>query len=66
MRLSVDPDRCEGHGLCEAAAPGLIQLSDDVRPVLLVEGDLPAELDEQACEAASCCPVAALTITRSF
>lgn len=63
MRISVDPDRCEGHGQCEAAAPELIHLGDDARPVFAVQGDLPTELNGQAREAASCCRIAALTIT---
>ncbi|MHA6622977.1 ferredoxin [Pseudonocardia sp. DLS-67] len=29
MRVDVDRDRCEGHGLCEQVAPGVLELDDD-------------------------------------
>jgi len=28
-RVSVDPDRCEGHSLCEGIAPDLFEVGDD-------------------------------------
>jgi ferredoxin len=29
MRIGLDRPRCEGHGLCEEAAPALMHLDDD-------------------------------------
>lgn len=61
MRIELDRPRCEGHGLCEEAAPGLMHLDDDgelVIDVELVEGqDL-----EDAKVAVRICPVAALKL----
>jgi len=37
MRITVDRPRCEGHGLCEEAAPDLMHLDDEGELVLDVE-----------------------------
>ena len=28
-RVFVDPDRCEGHSLCQGIAPGLFEVGED-------------------------------------
>jgi ferredoxin len=60
MRIDVDSDRCEGHGLCAAQAPEVFELDDDALVHLRVAGDIPAELRDSAARAAGVCPVAAL------
>ena len=63
MDLIVDFDRCEGHGLCELAAPSVYRLDDEGELHLLVPGqDLPAELETAAAAGARACPVAALRL----
>jgi ferredoxin len=61
MRIELDRPRCEGHGLCEEAAPALMHLDDDGELVLdvpeLDDGDLAA-----ATAAVRVCPVAALRL----
>lgn len=39
MKVTVDPDRCQGHTLCSIAAPTVFRLRDD---------DGHAEVDEPA------------------
>lgn len=61
MKILVDRPRCEGHGLCEEAAPGLMHLDDDGYPVLdhdEVAGDQLAAANA----AVRVCPVAALRL----
>lgn len=61
MKLSIDMTRCEGHGLCEEAAPHLIRLNDDGDPEFLTK-----EIDGHEAEARSAvriCPVAALRLS---
>ncbi|MFH5823396.1 ferredoxin [Georgenia sp. AZ-5] len=60
MKIILDRPRCEGHGLCEEAAPQLMHLDDDGELVLDVE-TVDAELDA-AKAAVRVCPVAALRI----
>ncbi|MGH3352346.1 MAG: ferredoxin [Nocardioides sp.] len=61
MKIVLDRPRCEGHGLCEEAAPELMHLDDDGELVLDVE-DLEPDTDAAtaANAAARVCPVAAL------
>ena len=64
MRLVLDRPRCEGHGLCEEAAPRLLHLDDEGE--LVIDHD---ELDEGSADAAAAsaairvCPLAALRLT---
>ena len=61
MKIALDRPRCEGHGLCEEAAPQLMHLDDDGELVLDRE-----EIDEAEAALANAavrvCPVAALRI----
>jgi ferredoxin len=63
MKILLDRPRCEGHGLCEEAAPGLLHLDDEGELVLDTE-----EVQEGTPEAAAAsaavrvCPVAALRL----
>lgn len=64
MKIVLDRPRCEGHGLCEEAAPSLMHLDDDGELVLdRAEFD---DADSAALGAANAavriCPVAALAL----
>jgi ferredoxin len=61
VRIDVDQDRCEGHGLCEDKAPEVFTVDDEGRVVYHFEGtEVPDELVEEARAAVAVCPVAAL------
>ena len=61
-QIKLDRPRCEGHGLCEEAAPHLMHLDDDGELILditdIQDPDLAAAQD-----AVRVCPVAALKLT---
>lgn len=59
MRIELDRPRCEGHGLCEEAAPQLMHLDDDGELILDVP-EVPEDQVESAHAAIRVCPVAAL------
>ena len=62
MKITVDRVKCEGHGLCEEAAPQLMHLDDDAELVIDVE-DVTEQADIEAAQAAArVCPVAALSL----
>lgn len=62
MRIELDRPRCEGHGLCEEAAPQLMHLDDDGELIIDVSEVDGADTDA-ARNAVRVCPVAALTLT---
>lgn len=64
MKIIVDHERCEGHGLCEASAPEVYQLDDEGELHLLVE-EVPDRLEDAASAGAWACPVAALRVEQS-
>jgi len=64
MRIIVDYERCEGHGLCETSAPQVYQLDDEGNVHLLVE-EVPGHLENAAAAGARACPVAALRVQMS-
>lgn len=61
MRVIVDQDRCEGHGLCTQSAPMIFSFDDDGDLVNeFADADVPQDLTGVAREAIDVCPVAAL------
>ena len=63
MKVRVDYQRCEGHGMCERAAPALFRLDEAGMLIAAYEGrTIPPELEEAADEAVRLCPVAALAL----
>lgn len=59
MQVRVDHDQCEGHGKCQAAAPGVFELRDDDLSYVLVE-EVPQALREQVERAIRLCPKQAI------
>ncbi|MBY6364619.1 ferredoxin [Rhodococcoides corynebacterioides] len=65
MRIEVDQERCEGHGLCEERAPQVFTLDDEGNLSYAFDGqDVPADRVDEAESGAVVCPVAALKIVR--
>ena len=61
MRIVVDTDLCQGHGVCENEAPGLFEVGRDHQVVVLESA--PSEDHHAELEAAvRFCPTHALTI----
>jgi ferredoxin len=62
MKLRVDPDKCQGHTLCAMRAPSLFTLDDIDGHSTAIEGDIPAELEDEAMEAVNSCPEQAIEV----
>jgi ferredoxin len=61
MRIVVDRDLCDGHGMCEAIAPAYFELDDDDLMTVLVES--PPESERSTVHAAvQACPALALSL----
>lgn len=62
MKIVLDRPRCEGHGLCEEAAPHLMHL-DDAGDLVIDVDEVHDAADVEAAKAAvRVCPVAALRV----
>ncbi len=61
MRIEVDRDLCDGHGMCEAMAHEFFELDDD--EVMHVLDESPPESERAKVHAAvQSCPALALTL----
>jgi ferredoxin len=61
MRIVVDRDLCDGHGMCEAMAHEYFELDDD--DTMTVLDDSPPESDRAKVHAAvQSCPALALSL----
>jgi len=61
MRIVVDRDLCDGHGMCEAMAHEYFELDDD--DVMTVLDESPPESDRGTVHAAvQACPALALSL----
>lgn len=61
MRVIIDNDRCEGHGLCTQTAPDVFSFHDDGDLVNeFADTDIPDDLVTATSDAIDVCPVAAL------
>lgn len=62
MKVTVDEDRCRGHGMCLTMCPEIFSLSDDGYAVADPE-DVPTQLQDSAREAVANCPERAIIET---
>lgn len=62
MRILYDRDACQGHNRCYLLAPELFDVDDEGYAILLVQGDVPAALEDKARLAADNCPEYAITL----
>jgi sterol 14-demethylase len=61
MRIEVDRDRCQGHGVCESEAPALFSVGKQGELTVLDERP-PAEQRAALEQAVKYCPTHALSI----
>ncbi|CPR11430.1 ferredoxin [Mycobacterium bohemicum DSM 44277] len=59
MRVSVDDQRCRGHGVCVTLCPEVFSLTDDGYAVAIT-ADVPTESEVATREAIDCCPEQAI------
>ncbi len=59
MKVTVDADRCRGHGMCLTLCPDVFSMTDDGYAVADPE-EVPAGLEDAANEAITNCPEQAI------
>jgi ferredoxin len=62
MRVTVDEDRCRGHGMCLTLCPEVFQMTDDGYAVA-DPSEVPAGHEEAAKDAIANCPEQAIVET---
>ncbi|MFF3574824.1 ferredoxin [Nocardia jiangxiensis] len=61
MRVHIELDQCEGHGLCAATAPDLYELDDDGYAAE-ADLDVPEGMLGEAESGVSACPMRAIRL----
>ena len=64
MKVTLDRDRCQGHGRCYVLAPTVFK-SDDDGYGFTTDENVPAESETAAHKGANNCPEDAILITES-
>jgi ferredoxin len=62
VRVRIDDELCQGHQMCAIRAPELFGADDEGYGTVLIDGDVPAELEVSARQAAASCPERAVLI----
>jgi ferredoxin len=60
MKLTVDPNKCQGHARCWEIAPEVFQLDEEGYGTVIVD-EVPAEYQEKARQAIKNCPERAIS-----
>jgi len=61
MRIVVDTDLCQGHGVCESEAPGVFEVGKD-HQVVVVDPSPSPERSAELQAAVRFCPTHALSL----
>lgn len=62
MHIKLDHEKCQGHGRCYSLSPDVFESDDEGYARLVVDGDVPPELEPAARLAADNCPEFAIEI----
>lgn len=63
MQVILDASRCQGHAQCHSVCPEIFELDDYGHAAISPEdGQVPAELKDQARRAAEGCPERAIAL----
>jgi ferredoxin len=63
MKVTIDSEKCQGHGRCFSLAPTLFDSDDLGQGVVIGDGTVPPDLEDAARLAEQNCPEYAITIT---
>jgi len=62
MRVTIDADRCQGHGRCYDLAPQIFHDDEEGYGQVTGDGTVPADLEPLAKRAAANCPERAISV----
>ena len=62
MKTTYNREACQGHNRCYMLAPELFDVDDEGYAIMLVDGEVPAGLEEKAQLAIDNCPEYAIEL----
>jgi len=62
MKVSVDPDLCQGHARCWQICPEVFELDDEGHASVAI-ADVPADLEQKVRDAVRNCPERAISVS---
>ena len=62
MRVTIDPAKCMGHGMCYSLAPGVFTDDDEGYGHVVGDGEVPPAQADEARSGAANCPEGAITV----
>jgi ferredoxin len=62
MKVTIDEDRCRGHGICCAICPEVFDLSDDGYSVVRTP-EVPGKSEDDVRTAVAQCPERAISVS---
>lgn len=62
MRVRVDADQCQGHGLCQMTSPEVFALRDEDGHSYVRHEEIGSDLAEAARNGAEACPERAISV----
>jgi ferredoxin len=65
MQAHIDRKRCTGHGRCYTVAPEVFDSDDEGYGVVVIDGDVPEDLQEAIKRAVLNCPEHAVSLSDS-
>ncbi|MFN8052651.1 MAG: ferredoxin [Acidimicrobiales bacterium] len=65
IRVTIDDDRCEGHGRCYNLAPEVFAPDDIGNGTVLGDGTVPVEFEHRVRLAVANCPELAISLVES-
>ncbi|HLX87777.1 MAG TPA: ferredoxin [Acidimicrobiales bacterium] len=63
MKVTVDPDRCQGHSRCYSLVPEVFDTDDFGTSTVKGDGTVPAELEDRVRLAVANCPEGAISLS---
>lgn len=62
MKVRIDESLCTGDGICEEVCPEVFEVREDGVAHVLIDDEVPEDLEEAVHEAADQCPSACIYI----
>jgi ferredoxin len=60
MKIRIEADKCQGHGMCALSCPEIFHLSDEDGHAYVLDENVPMTLEGDADRAARSCPERAI------